>query len=65
MQIYSSDTCSRYERDDSLPREFLARGQNTCVTCKHSLKVTHDGEIDVMPCGNPSPISHSVPPRVV
>ena len=65
MQMFSSDTCSRFELDESLPREFRLRGGNTCLVCKRSLKVHHDGEVDVMPCGKPAPINHSVPPRVV
>ena len=65
MEMYSADTCSRYECDENLPPEFQARGGDTCLTCKKALKAAHDGEVDVMPCGNPSPINHSIPPRIV
>jgi len=65
MEMYSSSTCSRYERDDSLPQDFHAVGKDTCLTCKHSIKCSHDGEVDIMPCGKPSPINHSIPSRVV
>ena len=53
MTVFTSDTCSKYELDENLPQEFKAHAGNTCLSCKHSIKCTHDGDVDIMPCGNP------------
>lgn len=55
MELWSADTCERFEKDESLPLEFQHRAGDTCLSCKHSIKCSHDGDIDIIPCGNPKP----------
>ena len=61
MEMWTPETCSKYERDTSLPQEISERVGNNCLNCKHALKVTHSGEIDIAPCGKPVPVKGTFP----
>lgn len=61
MQMFTSETCSKFQYDNTLPIEMRSKCGNTCLACVHSLKVSHGGEVDIVPCGKPEPYRQPFP----